>query len=224
MASYFTLTVDEAAPADPSIILAGGAAATGTRDVSAALSSSSGDVTTMKVYGDVDDAHDPASYRAVEGDAPWIAYATTLAVRLSTGDGTKTVRAKFRDDVLNVSAEVTDTITLDTALPVVNIVTGPDRTKLSLQTGYRTCNFGWQSDTGFDEYKVKIVPATDSIHTAGTVIGEANGSTNVVGSATGYPANTTINTALDAADVQAAQAGGGIVKIFVRTAGGTWSL
>ncbi|EFM10886.1 S-layer domain protein [Paenibacillus curdlanolyticus YK9] len=53
----------------------------------------------------------------------WEPYAATKGWALSTGDGTKTVSVQFKDAAGNVSAAFSDTITLDTAAPVVTGVT-----------------------------------------------------------------------------------------------------
>jgi hypothetical protein len=51
----------------------------------------------------------------------WETYATTKAWTLSTGDGTKTVRAQFRDLNGNISATYSDTVVLDTVNPTGSI-------------------------------------------------------------------------------------------------------
>ena len=51
----------------------------------------------------------------------WRAYATSASWTLTTGDGSKTVYARFRDGVGNVSTNVTDTITLDTVAPTGSV-------------------------------------------------------------------------------------------------------
>ncbi len=47
----------------------------------------------------------------------WMAYATNRAWDLSSGDGPKTVYARFMDAAGNISTAVSDIITLDTAAP-----------------------------------------------------------------------------------------------------------
>ena len=51
----------------------------------------------------------------------WETYATTKAWTLATGDGTKTVRAQFRDLNGNISTTYSDTIVLDTINPTGSI-------------------------------------------------------------------------------------------------------
>lgn len=51
----------------------------------------------------------------------WEAYAVSKSWTLPAGDGTKTVQAKFRDAALNVSHAASDTIILDTLIPVVTV-------------------------------------------------------------------------------------------------------
>ena len=51
------------------------------------------------------------------------------SITLKTGDGSKTVKAKVKDDVGNVSAEATVTVTLDTTIPIVTISAGQTKLK-----------------------------------------------------------------------------------------------
>ena len=214
------------APASPQIIIAGGAAYTAAQLVTCALSTADGDTTgyQMKIWGNVDIAND-ANVQASEGASVWISFAASKQVKLSSGDGVKTLYLKIRDSVLNESAQANDTIGLDTAVPVTSVSIGPDVTKVSKIATKRTCSFSFQCDSIFDEYKVKVVPATNSIESAGTVIGTTNGSTNMAGIAGNYPANTNINCTIDGADLEAASSGDGtkIVKVFTKDQSGQWS-
>lgn len=229
MSTNFTLTLDTTAPAGVSVSIDGGAAYSTDSLVDLLIGTSDGDTTgyQMKVYGDVSDSANPSVYRAAEVDAPWISFSTTLTgVALTSGDGSKTIRVKVRDDVWNPSSEATDSITVDTTAPVPTISVDPDTTRVSKVSGKRVVNFSWQTDVGFEEYKIKVVPATNSLHSAGTTIGTTNGSSNVSGSAGSYPATTNINSSIDGRDLEVASAGDGnkIVKIFVRDAAGNWSV
>lgn len=225
MASYVTLTLDTTAPAAPSVSIAGGASVTTTRDVTLTISTSDTPTTgyQMKIYGDVDDAFATSEYRALEANAPWISYATSKSVRLSTTDGSKTVRIKIRDDVGNASSEATDAITLDTTVPVVT-VGAPSATKLSKVASFDTVTFSWTVDIAAVEYKVKVVPATTSDHTQGTQIPTTAGSSNV-GGVQAISAGTGLTTSVKGADIETASAGDGskIVKVFAKNSAGTWS-
>ena len=228
-AAHVTVTLDTTGPAGVTVNINGGAAYATSRDVTLAIGTSDGDTTgyTMKIYGDVDDAFDTANYRATEGNAPWISYATSKSVRLANGDGSKTVRIKVRDDVWNVSSEATDAITLDTSLPVVTVQGGsPDVSKISKIATKDTVQITWQADQQYDAYKVKVVPATGSLESAGTQIPTTAGSTNVGGSAGDYPATTNVTTTIKGTDLETASAGDGakIIKIFVQDDAGNWSV
>jgi hypothetical protein len=226
MASFFNLTLDTIAPAVPTILLASGAAYTTTQILTAGISTTDGDTTgyQMKLWGDIDPVYD-ADVQVLEGSSNWIAYTISKSIKVSTGDGLKTVYLKIRDAVWNVSAQTSDTITLDTIVPVSTVSLGPDVTVVSKQTGKRTCSFSFQSDSIFDQYKVKVVPATGSLENAGTQIGITNGSTNMSGSAGNYPATTNIACTIDGADLEVASSGDGvkIVKVFVKDQAGNWS-
>ena len=226
MSSFFNLTLDTMAPQSPAISLASGAAYCSGQVISAGISTADGDTTgyAMKIWGDVDPAYD-ANIQATEGASTFFTYQASFTIKLSSGDGSKTIHLKIRDAVYNISAEATDSITLDTTVPVSSVSAGPDVTTISKQTNKRTCSFSFQCDSIFDQYKIKVVPATNSLENAGTQIGTANGSTNMSGSAGGYPANTNINCTIDGADLEAASGGDGvkIVKVFTKDQAGNWS-
>lgn len=223
MASNFVLTLDTQGPAGPSIVLNSGAAYTGTQAVTAAIATTDGVTTgyTMKLWGDVDPAADP-NVQPLEANSAWITYNTSKAITLLTGDGLKTINLKIRDSVWNESS-ASDTITLDASLPVITI-TGPDVSIVSKITGKRTSSFSFSPDTALVAYKVKVVPATNSLENAGTQIGTTNGSTNMSGGAVGSGA--TINCQIDGRDLEAASTGDGdkIIKVFGQEASGNWSV
>lgn len=230
-ATNFTLTLDTTGPAGVTVSIASGAETTSSRDVSLAIATSDGSTTgyQMKIWGSGIDTTDNANIQDTEANSSWISYSATQVVKLSTGDGSKSVTVRLRDDVWNESSTATDTITLDTSKPVPNITSGPDVTRISKISGKRTCSFGWQADQVFDAYKIKVVPGAGSVHTAGTQIPTTNGSTNMAGSAGDYPATTTINSTIDGRDLETADAGDGakIIKIFVQedsTNPDSWSI
>lgn len=219
MASYFNLTLDTLAPAGLTLLINDGAlyttSATVTLSISMTDEASAG--YQMKIWG-IEGVAD-------EESATWETYATTKSVTLVAGDGLKTVSIKVRDDVGNESAVVTDTITLDTAVPAVS-VTGPDKSKISKVAGFNQSIFNFTSDVIFEEYKVCVVPANNSTQEAGTVIPTTAGSLNTSGSEGNYPASTNIQVTITGADLETASSGDGvkIIKVFVRNAVGTWSV
>lgn len=218
MASFFNLTLDTLAPSGLALLLNDGATYTTTQAITLKLELGDADTTgyQMKVWG--------TSAAATEADAGWETYVASKSITLPAGDGLKTVYVKVRDDVGNESAAVSDSITLDTAVPAVT-VTGPDKSKISKVDGYNSAAFSFVVDVDFEEYKVCVVPAANSLHTAGVVIPTTNGSENTSGDIS-YKANTAINVTVKGADLEAASAGDGvkIVKVFVKNAAGTWSV
>lgn len=219
MASYFNLTLDTTAPTGLALSINDDALYTTSTTVTLKIAVADG-VTTgyqMKIWGIADVAD--------EGSASWETFATTHIVALTSGDGLKTVHVKVRDDVGNESAEVTDTITLDTTIPVVT-VTGPDKSKISKVSSFNQSVINFTTDVEFTEYKVCVVPQTSSTQDAGTVIPTDNGSTNTSGSAGNYPASQNIRVTITGADLETASSGDGvkIVKVFVKTASGLWSV
>jgi hypothetical protein len=218
MASFFNLSLDTLAPGGLSITLNDGALYTTSAAVT--LKTTTTDQATtgyqMKVWG--------VSGAASEAQASWVTFAGTKSITLTTGDGLKTVYVKIRDDVGNETATASDTITLDTAVPVVTI-TGPDRSKVSKVSGFDTSVIDFVADVDFVEYVVKVVPSTSSLQSAGTTIPETAGSINTSGTGT-FESNTNIQTTIKGADLESASSGDGtkIIKVFVKTAAGTWSV
>ena len=219
MASYFNLTLDTLAPEGLTLAINDGALYTTTTTVKLTVGLTD-EATTgyqMKIWG-IDGV-------AEEAAASWETYASTKSVTLPTGDGLKTVSIKVRDDVGNESEAVTDTITLNTVVPVVT-VTGPDRSRISKVAGYNQAVINFTADVAFAEYKVCVVPASSSTQEAGTVIPTTAGSANTIGSAGNYPAATNIQVTITGADLETVAPGDGakVVKVFVKNEIGTWSV
>lgn len=225
MANNFTLVLDTTAPAGVALNINSGAAYATAQVVTAQPSTSDGATAgyQMKVWGDVDPAND-ANVQVTEGASAWIAYSTSMAVKLSAGDALKTLNVRIRDDVGNQSAPAVKTITLDTTLPVATISVAASPTKISKVAGLDTTTFQFQADAAIQAWKVKVVPSTGSIESAGTQIPTTAGSANVTGGALGATTNQTVT--IKGADLETASAGDGnkIVKVFVQDQAGNWSV
>ena len=194
MASYFNLVLDTLAPQGLTVKLNNGSQYTTSKNVTLNISVS--DTSTsgyqMKVWG-IDGI-------AKESDAVWETLANVKDITLSTGDGLKTVYVKVRDDVYNETAVASTSITLDTSVPAVTII-GPDVSRISKTSPKDVATFSFTSDVAFTEYKIKVVPSKSSLHDAGTLIGTANGSTNM--SATGtFKASTAISCKIYGKDLE----------------------
>lgn len=224
MANNFTLTLDTTGPASPSIVLEGGAQYATQQLITATIGTADGNTSgyQMKIWGSVDTAYD-AAVQSTEGASQWITYATSKQVKLSAGDGAKTLYVRIRDDVLNESGQANDSITLDTTRPVPNI-TGPDVSKVSKMAAKDTCSFSFASDQDFVEYKVKVVASGGAAHDTGVQIPTTNGSTNMSGVGAWTTASV-IECTIKGADLEAASAGDGakIIKVFVKDPAGNWS-
>ncbi len=218
MASYFNLVLDTLAPQGLTVKLNNGSQYTTSKNVTLSISVS--DTSTsgyqMKVWG-IDGA-------SSEDSASWETFAPTKSIALPTGDGLKTVYVKVRDDVFNETAAASATITLDTSVPAVTII-GPDVSRISKTAPKNVATFSFTSDVAFTEYKIKVVPSKSSLHDAGTLIGTANGSTNMNATGT-FKASTAISCKIYGKDLEAASSGDGekIIKVFVKNAHGTWSV
>ena len=219
MASYFNLTLDTLAPEGLTLEINDGALYTTSVTVKLTIGLTD-EATTgyqMKIWG-IDGV-------AEEAAASWETYAATKSVTLTEGDGLKTVSIKVRDDVGNESSTVSDTITLNTEVPVVT-VTGPDKARISKVSGFNQSIFNFTADVEFAEYKVCVVPANSSTQDAGTVIPTTAGSSNTSGNEGEYPAATNIQVTITGADLETAAPGDGvkIVKVFVKSMAGIWSV
>lgn len=224
MATNFTLTLDTTAPSSPTLSLESDAAYTGSQTITATIGTADGDTTgyQIKLWGDVDEAAN-ANIQADEVDSSWITYTTSQTVTLSTGDALKTISLRIRDDVGNSTSVVTDTITLDTTLPVVSITVAATPTKISKVATFDTSTFSFQSDTDAQAWKVKVVPATNSLHSAGTTIPTTAGSVDTTGGTLAAATNQSVT--IKGADLETASAGDGakIVKVFAQDESGSWS-
>ena len=219
MSTYFNLTLDTTAPSGLTLSINDGALYATSTAVKLTIGLSD-EVTTgyqMKIWG-IDGVDEEAS-------ASWETFAKTKSVNLTSGDGLKTVHIKVRDDVGNETEEVSDDITLNTAVPVVTI-TGPDKTKISKVEGFNKSKITFTCDVDFAEYKVCVVPQTSSTQDAGTVIPTTAGSINTSGSDGSYPKTTPIEVTITGTDLETASSGDSvkIVKVFVKTAAGIWSV
>ncbi len=219
MASYFNLTLDTLAPTGLVVKINGDAQYVTSTEATLTLSLTDSPTTgyQMKIWG-IQGIED-------ESGASWETYTTEKAITLPSGDGVKTVYVKVRDDVGNESSIASDTITLDTKVPVVT-VSGPDKSKISKVATFNQSNFTFSSDVAFAEYKVCVVPQTNSTQESGQVIPTNGGSSNTSGSAGNYEASTPISVTITGADLESASGGDGIkiVKVFVKTSAGLWSV
>lgn len=219
MASYFNLTLDTLAPTGLVVKVNGDAQyATSTSvTLTLTLTDSPTDGYQMKVWG--------VEGVSSEGEASWETYSAEKAITLTSGDGVKTVYVKVRDDVGNESASASDTITLDTKVPVVTI-TGPDKSKISKIATFNQSKFTFSSDVAVSEYKVCVVPQTNSTQESGQVIPTDAGSINTSGTEGNYEASTPISVTITGTDLESASGGDGlkIVKVFVKTESGLWSV
>ena len=219
MASYFNLTLDTTAPSGVTLRINDGALYATSQTVSLLIGVEDEQTAgyQMKIWG--------ISGAENEETASWEGFARSKSVNLTSEEGLKTVWVKVRDDVGNESVPVSDTITLNTAVPVVT-VTGPDRSKVSKVTEFSQAVINFTSNVDFEEYKVCVVPAFSSEQDAGITIPTAAGSANTSGAAGGYPAATNIQVTVTGADLESASSGDGIkmIKVFVKNAAGTWSV
>ena len=113
-----TFTVDTTAPTSNSVAINSGATYSTSRSVTTLTLSSTG-ASQMMISED-----------SGFSEASWETYSTSKSFNLSSGDGTKTVYAKFKDESGNTSSSVSDSIVLDTVAPSLgSFITPRDYTK-----------------------------------------------------------------------------------------------
>ena len=122
-ATFTTASGSDTIPPTGTVTINTGASYTKTTAVTLTLSATdaSGTVAQMQC------SNDNVTYSAAE------AYATTKSWTLSSGDGPKTVYAKFKDAAGNWSAAVSDTITLDSTPPALTFTSPVDQAVLGAQ-------------------------------------------------------------------------------------------
>lgn len=226
MANYIYITLDTTAPSNPVINIAGGAVFTTAQIVNLSISVDDVDKQgyQMLIWGDVDLAYD-ANVKSREEDSLWQTYNSNPQIKLSAGDGEKTINIRVRDDVHNASAIAVDKISMDTSLPTVT-VTKSDVNKISRINGKDTFSFTFSVDEAFSEYKVKLVGSIGATENTGTTIPTTGGSTNTSGTGN-FESGQVITVTIKGNDLISSGAstdGQKIVKVFVRDLSSQWSV
>lgn len=231
--SYFFLRLDKTAPQNFSFLIDGGATLTASNVVNLTFVTDSADKTgyQVKVWGDVIGAN----LGATEAVAAWINWPVGgLSVNTTIGDGLKTINARARDRVGNETTAVVRTIIVNSAVPVVTLegiagqtIDAPEEIGVSPgATVVSSKQWRFSADVAFVEYQVRVGSTPTFVQTEGVLIGIAGGSINMSGTGT-FPANTQITCTLQGADYAVALSnveGTKVVKVFVKTAAGVWSV
>lgn len=202
-----SLTYDSTGPTLVSITINNGDSKTGstTVDVDFAISPSDTYLTDWLIWGDL--ANGESTKGAAEGGTGYTNFSVqgtpnTVSVGLSIGDGTKTLTAIVRDDLGNESVEKSDTIELDQTAPIVQILSGPTPSKISLVSGFDSSVFTWYWEAASDEvgetgeYAIEV-GTNASGKGYGTQIPSAGGSLNVSGGVSAAGTGTAESAAAD---------------------------
>lgn len=224
MPGTFQITLDTTGPGGLSLVLDTGNPQWSTDFVVDALIGTTDPDTTgyqVKLWGDIVGVPNEAA-------AVWQNYAPSIPVTLTPGDGAKTVNVRMRDDVWNATAgTATDSILVDSTAPIITILAGPDRTKISKVAGRDVTVISWVVDSSIQAYKVKVVPSSGSLHNAGAQIPSAGGSVNVSMVPPGaVEVGVQVTTEIHGVDLESADPGDNTkwVKIFVQDFAGNWSV
>lgn len=237
--NYVYITLDTTAPANPTVVIEGGALAVANQLVGLTIHTDDDDNAgidktgyMMKIWGSnssIDESYD-SKVTNDENTATWFAYTTNPQVKLSAGDGTKTINVRVRDAVNNPSNVAIDSVNLDATIPTITVTY--TAMTISEQAGKDTFSFTFQSTDAFTDYKVMLVTDTGATDSAGTQIQSTNGSTYVQGNATtdnggvNWTSSSVITVTLKAQDLRLAGAnmnGQNIIKPFVKNEAGVWS-
>lgn len=206
-----------------------------------------------KIYGDFTDDGIQAAQGITESDAEWttyepdagLAYKTIDNLICTSGDGTKNVYIKLRDNAGHLVGPIGQSFIYDTSAPVV-VVSNVDYNIVSKVNALRRnstgtiagkysdeCNFTFTPNEPIQAYKV-VAYATQAAAIAGDETDDAipntNGSVNM--SATGLNSDAAVNSTIKGADFELALGGpsssgeyDGVhyVVVYVQDKGGTWS-
>lgn len=226
MASSFKLTLDTTAPVFASVDLNSGLPVTGTQLVSL-VATIEEELALIKgfqykIWGDLDPEANE-HFQTTEEESDWVNWPTEedsliKELTLLTGDGSKTVFFKVRDDVWNESATEELSVELDTTVPVITITSGPSVPKISEVATKDTATFTFKSNEAIVDWEVRVVPSEGSNHEAGSVlIPEGGGAVE---------AETNQEVSITGTELQTSVGGDGkyIVKVFGRNENGLWSL
>ena len=218
MPHYFELHLDTTGPGGPALSINAGGTATSNRNIAIALTTTDPDTTgyEMLVWGDIDGG------AAIEGAAVWIPYDPDFNLTVTTGDGTKTISARIRDQVGNPTGIVTDTIELDTVAPTPDVA-APDVERVSIIDGWRLATTSFTVPAPIVAWEVRVAPNTGSLRDATTLIPETNGSNSQGGA---LAAATPQQIVIDGRDLKLASDPDGlkILKVFVQDENGNWSV
>ena len=177
-AANVNVTVDKQPPTG-SILVNGGAAATNSRSSTLTLSAT--------------DALSTVTQMRFSNTGTWysaaMTYASTAAWTLSSGAGTKTVYAQFKDAVGNWSTAVTDTILYDATAPTISAVTTVNATNSSATVSWTTSEPATsQIEYGLTTSYGSVTPLDSTLVTSHVV------------TITGLSPNTTYNHRVKSAD------------------------
>ena len=151
--TFDVYAADSTAPSGASIKIAGGASATNQ------------DVVTLTLAA-TDSGSGMGEMCFDNGDgtwSQWIPYSTQKSWHLTAGQGTKTVRARFRDKARNTTGIVSDTIVYDTTAPGKAILSAPTfSTYVSATRSFPVKWLATDSGSGIRDYLVRYhrLPST----------------------------------------------------------------
>jgi len=140
--------VDASAPTGESISINSGSANTSSRSITLTISATDADSGLYQMI---------VSENSDFSGSSWETYSTSKSQTLSSGDGTKTVYAKFKDNIGNESSSVSDTIVLDTTAPAGIDLDSPGDNSY---TNSKRPTFKWKATTdvtvGLSKYVLEI--------------------------------------------------------------------
>jgi len=139
-------TFGDTTPPSGSIQINSGASYTSTTSVTLSLSSTDNSGTVSQMIF----SNDGTTYSTPE------AYAATKSWSLASGNGTKTVYAKFKDSAGNWSNPVSDSIVLDTTPPSTPAVTDDGATTSSTTQLHATWTASSDAGSGISDYQYQI--------------------------------------------------------------------
>ena len=240
MASFINITLDNTGVTPRYIEINEGAARASSTAARVTITLDEAD----KAYAD---SYSMMFFGDVVGAGEWMKFSYEKNIVLTDGDGIKEVHVVVRDDLYNEGDPVSDTITLYTSVPTVN-VSGPSVARISDKAGKNITTFTFVSDKAINAFRIvlaeninvtqedatnKTIPATNGskvtvINDYGEAISinAAEGLTFNMGGIGKYPAGKEFTVTIYGNDICeiSPEDGAKIIKVFVKESDGNWSV
>lgn len=215
MSAVAYVPVFRTAPREAFISVAGGIPEVHMRQVPLAVSSIDhvtgyGNVTEMRVWGDIDPGFLPSIFGPEQGDSRWIPFSPVQTLVLSAGDGEKVINAQIRNGSRFETSVMTDEIVLK-ATPHVTILWMEDK---RVPSGSSDVAMRWSASHDATASRLMVAPHAEATMDECALLNESGALT------AGMARYELVDVAhLIAADIHPTQSGKKVIKVFAEIDG-----